>query len=249
VVPLGRRRRGAHHLAEEEEEAKLLVVVLSATLTSEVFGDRAGASQRLRLRQQRLLGIVREFGPGGACQGRIRLRVQRWAAGRGREDEARRIEGSSMSAHVADAWPEPGIEQALMDAADAIADMAQRVQFSGLEVTYASEKLAYALYKAAEGFAPCGVEIDEVTAEVCRGHEHGVWLQGAPREEPRAAVPFVIYPVSREDARLGVTSADNAVVVNAAHGQGAAGLRLTPNEARVLANVLNAAARRVEGRP
>jgi hypothetical protein len=62
-------------------------------------------------------------------------------------------------------------------------------------------------------------------------------------------VPFVIHPVSREDARLRVTSADDAVVVIAAHGCGAAGLRLTANESRVLANVLTAAAKRVEGRP
>ena len=114
---------------------------------------------------------------------------------------------------------------------------------------YAGEKLGHALYKAAEGLALCGVEIDEVTAEVCRGHEHGMWLRGEDRYAPRAAVPFVIHPVSREDARLRVTSADDAVVLIATHGRGAAGLRRTANESRVLANVLNAAARRVEGRP
>jgi hypothetical protein len=57
----------------------------------------------------------------------------------------------------------------------------------------------------------------------------------------------VIHPVSREDARVRVTSADGVVVVRVTHGRGAAGLRLTANEARVLANVLNATARRVEG--
>jgi hypothetical protein len=144
---------------------------------------------------------------------------------------------------------EPDASQALMNIAEAIADMARRVQLNGPEVTYASEKLGHALYKAAEGLALCGVEIDEVTAEVCRGHEHGMWLRGEDRGGPRTAVPFVIQPVSRADARLRVTSADRAVVMLAANRGGSAGLRLTANEARVLANVLNAMARRVEGRP
>ena len=136
-----------------------------------------------------------------------------------------------------------------MDATDAIADMAQRVQLNGPEITYASEKLGHALYKAAEALAVCGVAIDEVTAEVCRGHEHGLWIGGERREDPRPAVLCVMHPVSREDARLGVTSAHESVVISAAHGRGAAGIQLTANEARVLANVLKAAARRVEGRP
>ena len=154
-----------------------------------------------------------------------------------------------MSTPAARACRNPEVAQALMDAADAIGDMAQRVQLNGPEPVYTSEKLGHALYKAAEGLALCGVEIDEVTAEVCRGHEHGMWLRGEDRDGPRAAVPFVIHPVSRDDARLRVTSADDAVVVIATHGRGAAGMRLTANESRVLANVLNAAARRVEGRP
>src|ERR1700741_3670617 len=95
---------------------------------------------------------------------------------------------------------EPDLGQALMDAADAIADMARSVQ------------LGHALYKAAEGLALCGVQIDEVTAEVCRGHEHGRWLGGDDRGGPRATVPFVIHPVSRDDTCLRVTSADDAVV-------------------------------------
>jgi hypothetical protein len=144
---------------------------------------------------------------------------------------------------------EPDRGQALMDAADAIADMAWRVQLNGPEPVYASEKLGHALYKAAEGLALRDVEIDEVTAEVCRGNEHGMWLRGEDRPAPRAAVPFVIHPVSREDARLRVTSVDRPVVVLVTHRRGAAGLRLTANESRVLANVLNAAARRVEGQP
>ena len=142
---------------------------------------------------------------------------------------------------------EPDVGQALMDATDAIADMARRAQLNGPEPVYASEKLGHALYKAAEGLALCGMEIDDVTAEVCRGHEHGRWLAGASREEPRDAVPFVIHPVSPEDARLRVTSANGSVVVIAAHDGGSAGMRLTTNEAQVLANVLNAAARRLEG--
>ncbi|MFZ0380825.1 MAG: hypothetical protein WCD11_03845 [Solirubrobacteraceae bacterium] len=154
-----------------------------------------------------------------------------------------------MSAPAPSARRDPEVAQALIDAADAIADMAQRVHLNGPEPVYASEKLGHALYKAAEGLALCDVEIDEVTAEVCRGHEHGRWLRGDPREGPRTAVPFEIHPVSREDARLRVISADDAVVVIVAHGRGATGTRLTANEARVLANVLNAAARRAEGRP
>ena len=150
---------------------------------------------------------------------------------------------------IARARGEPDLAQALTDAADAIGDMAQRVQRNGPEPVYASEKLGHALYKAAEGLALCGVEIDEVTAEVCRGHEHGLWLTGSGHERPRAAVPFVLHPVSREDARLRVSSTNGSVVVIAAHEHGAAGMQLRPNEARVLANVLNAAARRVEGRP
>ena len=67
------------------------------------------------------------------------------------------------------------VDEELMDAADAIADMAQRVQLNGPEPTYASEKLGHALYKAAEGLALCGVELDEVTEEARRGHEHGMW--------------------------------------------------------------------------
>ena len=38
-----------------------------------------------------------------------------------------------------------------MDAADAIADMAQRVQLNGPEPTYASEKLAYAAVQGGRG--------------------------------------------------------------------------------------------------
>jgi len=144
---------------------------------------------------------------------------------------------------------EPDVGQALMDATEAIADMARRVQLNGPEPVYASEKLGQALYKAAEGLALCGVEIDEVTAEVCKGHEHGLRIRGEDLAGPRPAVPFVIHPASREDARLRVTSAHGAVVMLVSSGHGGAGMRLTGNEARVLANVLNATARHVEGRP
>jgi hypothetical protein len=68
------------------------------------------------------------------------------------------------------------VGEELMGAADTIADMAQRVQLNGPEPTYASEKLSYALYKAAEGLALCDVELAEVTEEARRGHEHGAWL-------------------------------------------------------------------------
>jgi hypothetical protein len=42
---------------------------------------------------------------------------------------------------------------------------------------YASEKLSYALFKAAEGLALCDVELAEVTEEARRGHEHGTWIK------------------------------------------------------------------------
>jgi hypothetical protein len=71
----------------------------------------------------------------------------------------------------------PDIGQALLDAADAIAEMAQRVQLNGPEPTYASEKLGYAVYKAAEALALCEVELHEVTDEVRRGYQHGLWLR------------------------------------------------------------------------
>ena len=72
---------------------------------------------------------------------------------------------------------EPDIAQALMDAVDAIADMAQRVQLNGPEVTYASEKLAHAVYKAAEGLALCGVEIHDVIDDARDGHRHGMYVR------------------------------------------------------------------------
>ena len=69
------------------------------------------------------------------------------------------------------------VGEELMGAADAIADMAQRVQLNGPEPTYASEKLSYALFKAAEGLALCDVEFAEVREEARRGHEHGLWVR------------------------------------------------------------------------
>jgi hypothetical protein len=70
-----------------------------------------------------------------------------------------------------------GIGDALLAAADAIADMAQRVQLNGPEPVYASEKLGHALYKAAEGLALCDVELAEVEEEARRGHENGLWIK------------------------------------------------------------------------
>ena len=71
---------------------------------------------------------------------------------------------------------EPKHGSALMDAADAVADMAQRVQLNGPEPTYANEKLSYALYKSAEALALCGADIGEVITEACRGFRHGLSL-------------------------------------------------------------------------
>jgi hypothetical protein len=69
------------------------------------------------------------------------------------------------------------IGEDLMGAADAIADMAQRVQLNGPEPTYTSEKLSHALFKAAEGLALCDASLAEVTEEARRGHEYGVWVK------------------------------------------------------------------------
>jgi hypothetical protein len=76
---------------------------------------------------------------------------------------------------AARAHGEPDIGAALMDAVDSIADMAQRVQLNGPELTYASEKLSFALYKSAEALALCGVELEDVVTEIHRGYRHGVW--------------------------------------------------------------------------
>lgn len=66
-----------------------------------------------------------------------------------------------------------GVDEALIDAVDAIADMAQRVQMNGPETVYASEKLAFALYRAAEALALCGVELEEAIGELHLGYRHG----------------------------------------------------------------------------
>jgi hypothetical protein len=68
-------------------------------------------------------------------------------------------------------------DRALLDAVDAIADMAARVKHNGPEVTYASEKLGFALYKSAEALALCGVEVEDVLTEVHGGYSHGAWLK------------------------------------------------------------------------
>ena len=86
-----------------------------------------------------------------------------------------------MSAPAPSARRDPEVAQALMDAADAIADMAQRVQLNGPEPTYASEKLSHALYKAAQGLALCGAELHEVTEEARLGHGHGLWIREGER--------------------------------------------------------------------
>jgi hypothetical protein len=84
---------------------------------------------------------------------------------------------STRNGRVARLRPQCDVEEELMGAADAIADMAQRVQLNGPEPTYASEKLSYALWRAAEGLALCGIEFAEVREEARRGHEHGVWVK------------------------------------------------------------------------
>jgi hypothetical protein len=58
---------------------------------------------------------------------------------------------------------------------------------------------------------------------------------------------FTIHPVSGEAARLRVTATNGSVVVLVRHAEATAGVRLSANEARVLANVLHSTAKRVEG--
>jgi hypothetical protein len=57
---------------------------------------------------------------------------------------------------------------------------------------------------------------------------------------------FTVHPVSSPQAKLRVSANDGCIVILVRHGEATAGARLTANEARVLANVLNATARRVE---
>ena len=77
---------------------------------------------------------------------------------------------SARNGRVTRLRPRSDVGEELMGAADAIADMAQRVQLNGPEPTYASEKLSYAVFKAAEGLALCGVELGRGRPEARRGH-------------------------------------------------------------------------------
>ena len=58
---------------------------------------------------------------------------------------------------------------------------------------------------------------------------------------------FTIHPVSSDQARLRVTATGGSVDVLVRHARASAGVCVSANEARVLANVLNSTARRVEG--
>ena len=51
------------------------------------------------------------------------------------------------------------------------------MQLNGPELTYASEKLDHALYKAAEGARAVRRRAREVIEEVHGGHAHGAWLK------------------------------------------------------------------------
>ena len=59
---------------------------------------------------------------------------------------------------------------------------------------------------------------------------------------------FTVHPVSSREAEVRVTSANGSVVVEITVAEANADVRLTGNEARVLANVLNSTARRTEAR-
>jgi hypothetical protein len=76
----------------------------------------------------------------------------------------------------AEARKSPDGGGALMDAVDAVADMARRVKLNGPEPTYASEKLSYALYRSAEALALCGADVGKVITEACRAFRHGLSL-------------------------------------------------------------------------
>ena len=72
--------------------------------------------------------------------------------------------------------PRSDIGEELMDAADAIADMAQRVQLNGPEPTYASEKLARPL-QGGRGARAVRRRARRGHREARRGHGHGLWLR------------------------------------------------------------------------
>ena len=84
---------------------------------------------------------------------------------------------SARNGRVTRLRPRSDVGEELMGAADAIADMAHRVQLNGPEPTYASEKLSYALFKAAEGLALCDVELEDAVGELHRGYRHGTWIR------------------------------------------------------------------------
>ena len=58
---------------------------------------------------------------------------------------------------------------------------------------------------------------------------------------------FTLHPVSSPAAKLRVTASDGSIVV-LRHAEATAGVSLTANEARALANVLGSTARRAEAR-
>ena len=145
----------------------------------ELPGVRGG---RLDLRP-RVAGARRSVGPRSAQRRRVPARPRVRARHLRRADMTNHTTGegartmSRRNGRVTRLRPPSDVEEELMGAADAIADMAQRVQLNGPEPTYASEKLAYALFKAAEGLALCDVELAEVTDEARRGHDHGRWVK------------------------------------------------------------------------
>jgi hypothetical protein len=59
---------------------------------------------------------------------------------------------------------------------------------------------------------------------------------------------FTVHPVSSREAEVRVSGAKGSVVVQITAAEANADVRLTGNEARVLANVLNSTARRMEAR-
>lgn len=154
---------------------------------------------------------------------------------------------ASAPDHATDVGGEAvNVGQALLDATDAIAEMAHRVQLNGPEPVYASEKLGHALYKAAKG-SRCA------TSSLRRSPRRRIAAIGTGAvskrrsDERRTARRQLHHPPGvKRGGGLRVTATNGSVIVLVRHAEATAGVRLTVLEARVRANVLNATASRVE---
>jgi hypothetical protein len=69
----------------------------------------------------------------------------------------------------------------MLHATATVADMAGRVLRNGPEPCYATEKLSFAVFKAAEALALCEVDIATVIEDARAGHRRGLWLASDPQ--------------------------------------------------------------------